>query len=112
MIQRDLLADLPRARNSDPPTSHLAAERIKSDLGRQQSIVLAYVRQHPGSTSAELARFMAENRDNDRGLWPKWRPMFGRRLRELVPIHVREGKARFCDVTGEACLTWQPTRSE
>lgn len=64
-MQLDLLADTPRARRNDPETSHRAAARIKASgaLGRQQALVLDYVRRFPGHTSAELARRMAEARD-------------------------------------------------
>lgn len=109
-MQLDLLTDSPRARRSDPETSHRAAARIKSSgaLGRQQALVLAYVRQHPGCTSAELAEIMAEARDDDARLWPKYRPMFGRRLPELAPVHARKGGERVCQVTSEDCVTWWP----
>jgi len=107
-MQGDLLADLPRARNTDPPTSHRAAARIKQSgaLGRQQRLVLEWVRQYPGHTSAEIARRMAESRDDDGRLWTAYRPMLGRRLPELAPVHLRKGEPRECQVTGAESLTW------
>lgn len=110
IAQPDLFTDTPRARNSDPTTSHTAAARIKASgaLGRQQALVRAYVEQFPGHTSAELARQMATSRGDGPGGWAIYRPMLGRRLPELVPVHARKGEARICDVTGAESLTWWP----
>jgi DNA-binding MarR family transcriptional regulator len=56
LVER-MLADTPRARNSDPITSHIAAARIKAigTLAAHQTKILAAVRSHPGSTYVELA---------------------------------------------------------
>lgn len=107
-MQLDLLADTPRARRNDPETSHRAAARIKASgaLGRQQALVLDYVRRFPGHTSAELARRMAQARDDTAATWSAYRPMLGRRLPELEPVHIRKGAERICEVTGFQCLTW------
>jgi hypothetical protein len=105
-VQLDLLTDTPRARTTDPATSHRAAARVRADLGRQQQLVLDWVQCFPGHTSAELAQEIARARDDDPRLWPKYRPMLGRRLPELVPVHARKGGARRCEVTGEECITW------
>jgi hypothetical protein len=109
-VQPDLFADRPRARVSDPETSHKAAARIKASgaLGRQQGIVKAYVEEFPGRTSAELAYEMALARDGDGAHWHKYRAMVARRLPELSPIHIRKGEAMVCDVTGAESLTWWP----
>lgn len=109
-MQLDLFADTPRARTTDPETSHKAAARIKASgaLGRQQALVKAYVEQFPGHTSAELAMQMAISRGDGPGGWALYRPMLGRRLPELVPVHVRKGEARMCEVTGAESLTWWP----
>lgn len=109
-MQYSLLTDTPRSRNTDPATSHRAAARIKSSgaLGHQQRLVLDYVRQYPGRTSAELAWRVARDRDGDGALWPAYRPMLGRRLPELVPAHVRKGESRVCSVTDADSLTWWP----
>lgn len=108
MTQFDLLVDTPRARNSDPVTSHKAAARVKASgqLGKQQQLVLSYVQQFPGCTSAELSRHMAEARDDNADLWPKYRPMFGRRLSELNPGHIRRGEERKCLVCLSDSYTW------
>lgn len=106
--QMSLLTDTPRARRSDPVTSHRAAERIKGigALAQQQHLVLAWVREHPGLTSAELAQLMARRQDGDPALWSKYRPMIARRLGELVPAHLKRGPQRRCLVTGSPSITW------
>lgn len=108
--QLSLLTDTPRSRRSDPETSHRAAARIKDigALAQQQRLVLMWLREHPGLTSAELARLMAIRQHRNPDLWPKFRPMLGRRLPELVPIHATRGEERTCMVTGEDCITWWP----
>lgn len=108
--QPDLFADTPRARNSDPATSHRAAERVKltGALGRQQALVRDLVQRFPGHTSAELAMHHALERGQGAGGWALYRPMIARRLPELAPVHVRKGEARVCDVTGQQSLTWWP----
>ena len=92
-----LIADLPRARRSDPVTSHEAADAIKAsgELGRQQLAVLAAVRKWPGLTSLELGARMEINR------WA-----VARRLPELEPVHVRRGEPRV--VNGRRHVTWRP----
>lgn len=107
MMQPSLFADVPRARNSDPETSHLAAERIKATgaLGKQQRVVLDLVREFPGCTSAELAKFHACQTGADFG---QWRFRVARRLPELAPVHIRRGKPRECRVNGTPAGTWYP----
>lgn len=106
--QLSLLTDTPRSRRSDPETSHKAAARIKDigALAQQQRLVLAWVREHPGLTSAELAQLMARRQDGDPALWTKYRPMTARRLGELVPVHLKRGPQRRCLVTGSLSITW------
>lgn len=101
------LVDVPRARVSDPETSHKAAAKVKTSgqLGRQQHEVLAYVQRFPGHTSAELAQRMADERG---GVWQEYRPMFGRRLAELAVLHVRKGEPRLCPVCESKSVTWWP----
>jgi hypothetical protein len=110
--QFDLLADTPRARTSDPATSHTAARRIKDSgtLGRQQRAVLALVQAWPGHTSGELAMKYAVQDMSTRG-WQHYRPMVARRLPELEPVHVRKGAARTCAITGSSCVTWWPRQA-
>lgn len=98
------LVDVPRAANTDPKTSHLAAERIKATgaLGEQQRRVLELVRKFPGLTSAELAAHI------DAVNWKEHRPMIARRLPELAGVHIDRRDARVCKVTGSKCVTWWP----
>lgn len=104
MNQPDLFADYPRARESDPVSSHLAAREVKESgrLGKQQCAVLEAVRAWPGRTSAELAAKLAP--DN----WFSLRHMVARRLPELEPVHVRKGVMRECTKTHRKAVTWFP----
>lgn len=97
LFEARLYADLPRARRSDPETSHEAAEAIlkTGELGRQQLAVLAAVKRWPGLTSLELGARMEINR------WA-----VARRLPELEPVHVRKGEPRV--VNGRRHVTWWP----
>lgn len=108
-VTLDLFTDTPRARTSDPATSHIAARRIKESgaLGRQQRVVCELVKAKPGRTSAELALDYAIHELSMRG-WQALRPMIARRLPELEPVYVRKGEARPCEVTGSTCVTWWP----
>jgi len=101
-MQADLfspMTDTPRARRSDPETSHLAAERVKPKLRKQQEAVLAALTRWPGSTAVELAHATGLDRY-----------LVSRRLPELVPVWARRGKPRTCSVAGTAQTTWYPTR--
>ena len=93
------LTDTPRARRHDPLTSHLAAERVKPRLRKQQEAVLAALTRWPGSTAVELAHATGLDRY-----------LVSRRLPELVPVWARRGKPRLCSVAGTAQTTWYPTR--
>ena len=102
MQQLDAFApytDTPRARRSDPETSHLAAERIRPKLRKQQQAVLDALARWPGSTAVELA--------HETGLD---RYLVSRRLPELVPVYVRRGRPRECTVAHTAQSTWYPVR--
>lgn len=96
-MQLSLLTDTPRARRTDPQTSHQAAERIKSSgkLRAQQQTVLDAVKRFPGSTAVELASRAGLDRY-----------MVSRRLPELAPIWVRRHAPRVCTVKGTAQITW------
>jgi hypothetical protein len=87
----------PRARRTDPETSHLAAERIAPKLRAQQQVVLDALIRWPGSTAVELAK--ASGLD---------RYLVSRRLPELVPTHARRGKPRVCTVASTPQTTWYP----
>lgn len=104
-----LLADLPRARTTDPETSHVAAERIREtgQLRESQRVVLDAVTRWPGRTAVELGQLLdgVECRKRARSAtW--WRFECSRRLPELVPVHVRRGKPRVCSVNGNPQTTW------
>jgi hypothetical protein len=89
--------DTPRARRSDPETSHLAAERIRPKLRAQQQAVLDALTRWPGSTAVELAKVSGLDRY-----------LVSRRLPELVPMHAKRGTARTCTVAGTPQTTWRP----
>lgn len=107
--RRAVLADLPRARTSDPDTSHQAADYVRSSgvLGRQQREVLAAVNRWPDRTSAELSQLMAAAAGRH---WTELRWMVARRLPELEPVHVRKGEARACSMTRRSAHVWSPAR--
>lgn len=96
--------ETPAARNTDPITSHLAAEHITKTGARayQQAQVAAAVRSFPGRTSFELA--MASQID---------RYTVARRLPECETAGLvkREG-VRKCGISGRLALTWSPTPRE
>lgn len=108
MIQLDILADVPRARSTDPATSHQAAARVKASgaLGRHQRAVLEAVQRFPGHTSAELAERLVGN--PDLAAVTDLYHEVARRLPELAGVHVRKGGARPCAVRGSSCTTWWP----
>lgn len=99
MIQLDAFTDTPRARNTDPATSHLAAERIKPKLRAQQQAVLDALAKWPGSTAVELAKVSGLDRY-----------LVSRRLPELVPVYARRGRPRVCSVNNTPMTTWYPVR--
>lgn len=101
MQQHSLLGRTPAARNTDPETSHLAEQHI-NETGireRQQRAAYAVVCNHPGHTSAELAKYC----DLDSY-------QLARRLPELRPVHVRTGSKRKCTVTGRWAQTWHKAK--
>ncbi len=96
----DLIAATPAARNTDPETSHLAAEEntLSGRRAVQQHAVLAAVMAHPGLTSRELAQAAGMDRY-----------VAGRRLPELEAAkRVRKGEARECRVSKRRAVTWWP----
>ena len=93
-----LHADIPRARRSDPSTSHAAAERmIRTGTAKaHQHKILIAVRQYPGSTYVELAAITGLERH-----------AVGRRLAEIeTGGYIRRGHP----VTrgGRPMLAWYP----
>jgi hypothetical protein len=102
MVQLDLFDARPKARRTDPVTSHEAAEFAEASgtIGHQQEIVEALVRKHPGNTSAELAWS-----EDAKGLD---RYAIARRLPELERLGlVRKGEARICSESGRRAVTWE-----
>jgi hypothetical protein len=92
--------ETPAARNTDPHTSHEAAEAITASGEReqQQKRVALAVRLWPGRTSAEIAALMNEHRQ-----------MPARRLPELETAGwVTRGKARKCTYSNRNAITWWP----
>lgn len=88
----------PRARNTDPETSHEAARAIDpNNLSDQHAKVTAAVQQRPGHTSRELSK--------EAGLD---RYMLARRLPELECVTVVRGDRRKCSISGLSALTWYP----
>ena len=88
------------ARNTDPSTSHAAAEHVTVSGKRaaQQAITAKAVEQYPGLTSLELSRRARVDRY-----------MLARRLPEVEETgQVRRGQERRCSVSGRLALTWWP----
>lgn len=87
----------PRARATDPQTSHMAAsDAIRSGrMAEQHATVLAAVRSQPGRTALE--------HDRSHG----WDRIAGRRLSELERYGlVRKGPVRRCEAGGRPSVTW------
>lgn len=97
----DRRLEFPRARASDPVTSHEAADRVTDDgiAHSQRAAILAKVRQLPGSTASEIGRALGQPGNH----------IACRRLPELeARTLVRRGAPRKCDVTGFRAATWWP----
>lgn len=101
MLQQSLF-EIPRARRSDPSTSHIAAERMRESgaLGKQAQAVLEAVRNWPGCTAVEIAQRAQIDRH-----------AVSRRLPELAKSNqVRRGPPRNCSVNGRPQSTWRPVQ--
>jgi len=87
------------ARRTDPVTSHLGAASIVESLGDVQTWVLGLLRQHPGTTSSELAQACGVGDIRK----------INRRLPELERLgKVRRGEMRKCNITGRMAQPWYP----
>jgi len=87
------------ARNTDPDTSHQAAEDIVVHIGRLQQRARQCVEDWPGHTATELSKLAG---DAD----PR---TINRRLGELERKGVvLRGEARRCSHTGKNAATWWP----
>ena len=89
----------PRARNTDPASSHEAANRQRKGRANSDAmIVLACVKTMPGATSAELAMFYGLDRH-----------MVARRLPDMEERGlVKRGAIRKCKAHGTNAVMWWP----
>ena len=90
------------ARNTDPSTSHQAADEVEASgrAASQRHLCLLEVWKKPGRTAAEIAQ--AANLE---------RHVPSRRLPELRKAGlVRAGEDRVCAVTGNPSMTWFPVK--
>ena len=96
-MQLDLNLASPRARNTDPASSHEAANRQRKGRANTDAmIVLACVKTMPGATSAELAMFYGLDRH-----------MVARRLPDMEERGlVKRGEIRKCNAHGTNAVTW------
>ena len=92
------LSHMPIARNTDPISSHMAAQALtlSGARGRQQRIALRAVIEHPGMTSRELAALCSLDRYQ-----------MARRLPELEEAElVAKGPVRQCQAGGRPSVVW------
>ena len=94
MLQQTLFADAPRARRSDPTTSHIAARRVFASglAGAHRQQIAAAIRSRPGMTYKAIAEAT--------GLEPV---AVGRRLVEIE----RDGQAKAGE-PHDGMRTWWP----
>ena len=87
----------PRARNTDPVSSHEAANRQRKGRAYTDGhVVFSIVKIWPGSTSAELANLSGRDRH-----------MIARRLPDLEERGlVRRGEIRKCKAHGTNAVSW------
>ena len=55
MIQAELFSPMPRARKSDPATSHVAAQKAAGSANAHRQRIVAALRAKPGMTYREIA---------------------------------------------------------
>ena len=94
----------PIARQTDPPSSHAAAQEMERTGRRagQSEAVLEMVKRHPRRTALELSRLSRLDRYT-----------VSRRLPELERRGlVRRGLIRDCTVNGRPMLTWEPVHED
>ena len=87
----------PAARNTDPRTSHMAAEAMTKSGKRQSNIEKCFkaVLDNPGSSSAKIAKVTGLDRHEA-----------ARRLADLKGLRVKQGAPEYCDVCKRECVTW------
>lgn len=94
----------PAARNTDPATSHLAAQAItKSGLRHSHNkLCLKAVQDNPGVSSARIAQIAGIDRHQA-----------ARRLSDIAGISVEKGEPARCDLCrGQLCVTWWPMNNQ
>ena len=93
------------ARNSDPSTSHDAAERVENSgkASCHRNRILRGVKDHPGLTGAELGREINLSQ-----------AQVGRRINELRDAGlIRYGEPRMCrEVHGQSVTLWAITNDK
>lgn len=94
-----------RARRTDTASSPEAAERAEANgtIGRHAVIILETLREHPDSTSAELAQWCELDR-----------VQIARRLPEMAredePLVTCDMSGRKCTVKGTRAVTWRAVK--
>ena len=85
-------------RNSHPETSRIAEDKITKSGKRQRHcwIILNALREHNGSTSAELAQYISLTKEQTH-----------KRMHDLVENeYIRRAGKRICSVKGTPCCSW------
>jgi len=88
----------PATRISHPETSRIAEKEITKSGRRSKHchVILYALRQHNGSTSAELAQYTPLNKEQ-----------VHKRMHDLVEHeYIKRGDKRICSVKGTLCGTW------
>lgn len=88
----------PRARKTDPETSHQAARKVAGKADLRRVLLTAAVCDAPGRTAAEIARDLGHPEIDAYEA--------SRRLPECEGL--RKGASRQCEVKGTTCVTWEP----
>jgi hypothetical protein len=99
----------PMARNSDPETSHLAAETHQQKLSKRREQVLFLVWANNGLTAAELARVLVEENIKDKGnSLHSLVETPHKRLPELekLDLVIKSSEPRKCTESGYLAHTW------
>jgi len=101
MTHADLpLFRTPIAKNTDPASSHIAAERMDDSGARMRNVVRVsrYVRTHPGSTAAELQALIGDLDVVE----------VQRRLSDMKNAgNAHHGpRLRYCRIAGQRVVTW------
>ncbi len=105
-----MIIETPAARNTDPSTSHLAADAITKSGKRMKDAdkVLAFLinEDYKGvdpMTWAEIAKGLQDIYPGEG--WDNYKAI--KRLNDLKNINVQHGSKRKCGVGGRLCVTWE-----